>query len=295
MKEKKIAFIGCSHLATHDQPSQQKNNWTYQLYQKYPQHQYRSYSRGGQGIEQFQWHLLDAKRWGADIVFMNRTYQGRWAMLTQSLTSPEPSTGFEYIVNDKFKEDNWSEMLPRYECYWGTVNDDIRYCRAAPVTGEVFHYDDTDARATLDKINKINPYWKLNSGSDLRLKWEIEWYSNVENLYNFDNLFLLDWCEDSHQLLQKDVDKNNYKIAPNPFQDEEDNIYYSVHTSTTWDIAVEDYFYKKYKIKKHKGEKLWKIGIQTSETDNHFSPRGNIELLNDYILGNPKVKNSIEK
>lgn len=290
MQEKKIAFIGCSHLATHDQPTQQKNNWTYQLYQKYPHHQYRSYALGGQGIEQFQWHLLDAKKWGADIVFMNRTYLGRWAMLTQA--EGNLCGEFEYVSNEKFEEDNWSEMLAMYECYWGTIKDDIRYKRAAPPAPQQIYYDDSDARILCDKLNTHQPYWRLHSGSQTRLKWELEWYSNIERLYNFDNLFLLDWAAGSHQVPKEYADKHNYKLGPDPYEEIEDGKtieHYSIYTSTTWDMPVEDWFYKKYKLNIHKGDKLWKIGIQTSITDNHFSPRGNTELLNEYILTNKKV------
>jgi hypothetical protein len=292
MKVKKIAFIGCSHLSTHDQPSQQKNNWTYQLYQKYPHYQYRSYSKGGQGIEHFQWHLLDAKKWGADIVFMNRTYLGRWAMLTQA--DGKPYGEFDYISNDIFAEDNWSEMLPMYECYWGTINDHIRYTRAADIPGEQFRYDDTDARTTCDKLNTAQPYWKLYSGSETRLKWELEWYSNVEKLYNFDNLFLLDWNAASHQVPKEYANKHNYRIGPHPYTDDKNIKHYSVYTSTTWDMPVEDWFYKKYNLDIHKGQALWKVGIQTSETDNHLSPKGNTQLLNEYILANKKVLDSLE-
>ena len=65
----KIAIIGCSHFAVTEQPTQGKHNWSYQLYRLYPHHQYRNYSMGGQGIEQFQWSLLDAKKWGAEASF----------------------------------------------------------------------------------------------------------------------------------------------------------------------------------------------------------------------------------
>ena len=275
MQPKKIAFVGCSHLSTHDQPTQGKNNWTYQLYKKFPKHQYRSYSRGGQGIEHFQWHLLDAKKWGADIVFMNRTYPGRWAKLTQSI---DWNVGFEYTSNDKVEEDNWKEILPIYEHYWGTVNDDIRcYSPAREITkiAEEYQYSDENAYRTAAILNKAQPYWKLYSGSDIRLKWEIEWYSNVENLYNFDNLFLIDWDRTTHGY-------------------EGDSGWTYPTTSTTWDTAVEYFFEKKYGIDKS-DKKLWSVGIQTSEEDNHFSPRGNRELLNEYILTNKKVLDAIIK
>jgi hypothetical protein len=59
-------------------------------------------------------------------------------------------------------------------------------------------------------------------------------------------------------------------------------------------MPVEDWFYKKYNLDIHKGQALWKVGIQTSETDNHLSPKGNTQLLNEYILANKKVLDSLE-
>lgn len=303
MQSKKIAVIGCSHLSVHDQPSQQKNNWSYQLYKKYPQHQYRNYSKGGQGIEQFQWHLLDAKKWGADIVFLNRTYPGRWAMLTQN--TYEPGYGeFSYIADDHTAESNWSEMLPKYEAFWGTVNGGIKYNRAAPDPGQWDKYDDTEAKSNLSAIEKVNPYWRLISGSHVRLIWEIEWYSNVEKLYNFPHVFLMDWSADSHEPDRAKSFGKDYRCYDHGSQQIYNNMdpeitlnskNVAVLTSTTWELPVEEFFLHKYNLNRMKNQELWQIGIQTSEQDNHFSPRGNLELLNEYILGNEKVRDALLK
>jgi len=284
---KKIAIIGCSHFAVTEQPTQGKHNWSYQLYRLYPHHQYRNYSMGGQGIEQFQWSLLDAKKWGADIVFLNRTYQGRWAFQAQ-VSHEEPI--WEYTI--QHQEINWQEVRPDFEYFWGTVNDSPKYAGGLPRQGRV--YTSQDPKKSVIDLNKLELFWKTNlSGSELRRLYEVEWYRNAHNLYNFDNLFLIDWDYRTHQS-QETSEDGSQRMVNN-------------HTSNTWDISVVEYFRKKYHYEISKSNDssnpmgdnldnyLASIGIHTSEYDNHLSPLGNAELLNEYILTNQKVKTAIEK
>ena len=73
----KIAFIGDSFSAYH-QTGQQKNSWTYQLSQQFPQHEYLNYACGGRGYDYYQWALLDAKLYhDVDVIFINRTFSHR--------------------------------------------------------------------------------------------------------------------------------------------------------------------------------------------------------------------------
>ena len=79
---KKIAIIGCSHFASFTRGAgEAKDSWPWMMANEFPQHQYRNYSEGGRGMEYFQWCLIDAFHWGADIVFMNKTYTGRYNIL----------------------------------------------------------------------------------------------------------------------------------------------------------------------------------------------------------------------
>lgn len=279
---KKIAIIGCSHFAVTEQPTQGKHNWSYQLYRLYPHHQYRNYSIGGQGIEQFQWALLDAKKWGADIVFMNRTYQGRWAFQAQ-VTHQDPI--WEYVI--QYQEINWQEVRPDFEYFWGTVNDSPRYAGGLPKQGRM-HIFGNDPKKSVTDLNKMDLFWKINlSGSELRRLYEVEWYRNAHNLYNFDNLFLIDWDYRTHQSQEITKDGSQHMV--------------SHYTSNTWDISVMEYFRKKYHYDDSDptghalDDYLATIGINISESDNHLSPTGNTELLNGYILTNQKVKTAIEK
>lgn len=260
----KIAFIGCSHFSAHDVPGQEKNNWTYQLYKKYPQHQYRNYSKGGQGIDQYQWHLLDAKIWGADIVFVNRTYMGRWAISLQSNHSPSE---FEYRA--LYTEDNWEEVAPDWDIIWGSVNSGPFMC-----WGTKTHQASVEAQ-DIEKYFQSNlTFWRVQYNNHrTRLNYELKWYGNLQKLYNFDNLFLMDWNACSHEKLPE-----------------------RTLSSTTWDIPVEQYFVEKY-IKENPDTEVTRVeqipNWCVSEEDTHFSPRSNLLLLNEYILANPKVKKAL--
>lgn len=262
---KKIAFIGCSHLSCLDVPGQEYNNWTYLLHNKYPQHTYRNYSRGGQGIEGFQWALLDAKKWGADVVFLNRTYAGRWSMLTEIANISK----FEYhertwTDKEDLTSDNWCESGPSFELIWGTANDaKVQHSSSTTDDKAISHYM---LDPIMNKLSKNMDFWiGQTAASDLRKSWEQEWYDNVEALYNFDNIFLIDWA-DTH-----------------------DHV-----SSTTWDTPVIEWFAERYNFPSPTDQSLNLHGLAVSAEDTHLSLKGNTELLNDYILANNKVVNSLK-
>ena len=79
----KIAIIGCSFSA-YQIKTHLENNWAHQLYQKFPQHTYYVYAKGGRSIDYFQWCLLDAKMNNVDFVFMNRTFSWRVGALADA-------------------------------------------------------------------------------------------------------------------------------------------------------------------------------------------------------------------
>lgn len=256
---KKIAFIGCSHFAGLEQPTQGKDNWTYQLSLLFPQHEYRNYSKGGQGIQGYQLALLDAKIWGADIIFMNRTYMGRW-QLELDISNHK----FEYHVSHKIG-DNWTEYLANFTHIWGSVNSGPNY-HLGPNDGG-YNQESNDIQKY---FNDNQGFWRVqHNNNPWRLDWELKWYGNVEKLYNFENFFLIDWTRASHQV-------------PN-----EEGCEIPTMSSTTWDIDVETHFTK--------GKSSYKtLGITVSEEDQHLNPHGNLRLLNEYILTNPKVKKSLD-
>lgn len=263
---KKIAFIGCSHFSALEQPSQGTNNWTYLFHKKYPNHICRNYSQGGKGIEYFQWALLDAKRWGADIVFMLRTYPGRWATFAE--TSNEGQS-FKFRVTNE--EHNWKELAPGFEIMWGSANSGPNHCVGAE-EGEAVNYNDNIIAKLETSVRAIPEYFFTGiAGAKARLTWEIQWYSEVESMYNFENIFLVEWG-DTHQLHGRD-----YKCT------------------TTYSDNVMDHLVTKFNVPTNTPNPaiaLYEAGLVVAVDDHHLSLKGNIALL-EYITSPDIVKNAI--
>lgn len=178
---KKIAFIGCSHFAAFEPGAGQgTDSWTWQLAQQFPVNKYRNYSIGGRGIEYFQWCLMHAKSWGADIVFLNRTYTGRWAIMGEY--DEYANTDF---VNDWKIEDhdkNWQEVYLDVAHSWGSGGQ-------TDVAGHVAPHLEKKLKSALATITET---W---ASTDLRRSYENEWYRlAISNFYNFEKVFLVDWA-----------------------------------------------------------------------------------------------------
>lgn len=259
---KKIAFVGCSHFSAHDVPCQGKNNWTYQLYKKYPHHSYKNYSSGGRGIEYFQHALMDAKIWGADVVFINRTYCGRWVQLAEF--TPNNSV---YNFNVSYSEENWKEMSLSSDYIWGGIhNTHVKADKA-----NLFPWTKTYLKV-LDKFYKDH-----HSITETRRLYERKWYSTVTKVYNFENIFLIDWAEATHTSGSL-VENADHLI-----------------TSNVNDVPVVEWFIERYGASgETKGDKpLYTCGVTISAEDNHLTFNGNKELLEYYILANKNVTNAL--
>jgi hypothetical protein len=264
---KKIAVIGCSHFAAREVPCQGTNNWSYQLYKKYPQHQYRNYSCGGKGVEYFKLALLEAKKWGADIVFLNRTYLGRWNILAEL----SPTDAKEYAFDIFNEESNWQEMRLRSQLLWGNVHQ-----LSANVSDESMY----------PWIRKLYAKLLLTfttqhiAATETRRQYEWEWYSNVTQLYNFEHIFLIDWASSTHT---KFLDPAANSDGPH------------LVSSNVNEIAVVDWFCKRYNStgEAFGDSPLWKHGITISQEDNHLTFAGNKDLLENYILANKNVINAL--
>jgi hypothetical protein len=178
---KKIAFIGCSHFAAFETGAGQgTDSWTWQLAQLYPGHIYRNYSVGGRGIEYYQWCIMHAKAWGADIVFLNRTYTGRWSIMGE----------YDEFANKDFVNDwkivthtsNWDEAYLDVAHAWGSGG---RY----NINGHVADHISKPLNAAMQTITET---WAT---TELRRSYENQWYRMaIANLYNFDHVFLVDWA-----------------------------------------------------------------------------------------------------
>lgn len=263
---KKIAFVGCSHFSANAVKCQSTNNWTYQLYQKYPQHQYRNYSNGGQGIEYFQLALIDAKKWGADVVFVNRTYCGRWLHMIE--LSPTDPIGFKFNVFNS--EEHWEEMHIHSQTLWGNINQ---------LTSNVAEKSMPSILRNLYNSNQLGILYKHHmAATETRRQYEWDWYSNVTTLYNFENIFLIDWAQNSHTKISDDDSDGEPLISSN-----------------VNDLAVVEWLCQQYNATGDitGNNPLWKFGITISADDNHLTHYGNKVLLEQYILTNENVTKAL--
>jgi hypothetical protein len=264
---KKVAFIGCSHFSVTEVSCQGYNNWTYQLYKKFPQHQYRNYSGGGRSMDYFQIALLHAKDWGADIVFVNRTYLGRWQMFAE--IDIDGFKGFDFEVFDQ--QPNWQELMLKSQILWGNT-----------------HYNNSNSQASFSSIKKsADSTGKFligyMAGTETRKQYERMWYQNVTKLYDFENTFLIDWDEESH---------SDYTIEPDGTFTFPDPPFVTSNVNNT---AVVTWFCERYDAdgETSGNNPLYKHDIVISKDNNHLTYRGNKELLEDYILANKNVLNAL--
>lgn len=256
---KKIAFIGCSHFAAFETGAGQgTDSWTWQLAQRYPVHKYRNYSVGGRGMEYFQWCLMHAKDWGADVVFLNRTYTGRWSMMGEY----DEHANSDFVNNWRIEKhsENWDEAYLDVAHAWGSGGENF-------ICGHVAPYLEKKLKLCLSTITET---W---ISTQLRHNYENQWYRLAPKLYNFEKLFVVDWAGPSQlnwagSVLDKDVISN-------------------INTEQ----CVEDLLKSKVGCSSH--DDLWKYGITKSENDNHLTHKGHKMLLEEYILACEDVVNTL--
>jgi|13_taG_2_1085334.scaffolds.fasta_scaffold00084_36 hypothetical protein len=165
---KKIAFIGDSFSA-YWQTGVEKNSWTYQLAQKFPQHQYYNYATGGRGHDYYEWCFLDAKLRGIDIIFTNRTFKQR-------------VTEFGSIGNFEFQEniiDNNYITLDGPPHVWYSIH------RKSSIFTMANNYPKSIE-------SNINQSLERKSISEVYHSWNDKWYDNLDKLYNFKHIFKLE-------------------------------------------------------------------------------------------------------
>ena len=167
----KIAFIGDSYQA-YEQDATFKNSWTYQLALLYPQHQFSNYAYGGRGYDYYQWALLDAKRKGIDVVFVNRTFNHRVAIM-----SVDEKFGFiiKQILNG-----NYTLLHPPAH-YWisahqSGINSEHNMNMEVPPSVKMAIY------TTLKTIMTSSQKHDYND----------KWFDTVHELYNFKHIIPLE-------------------------------------------------------------------------------------------------------
>ena len=177
---KKVASIGDS-VTSYSQTGQNTNHWSYLLAEKYPQHTYRNYGLGGRGPDYFQWALLDAKIWGASVVFLGNTYSSRSSLLIDS-PGHEELSNFDWHSSDT-PMDNYKYLLPGFSHIWAS--------RGTPNLSVQGYKDPTQVPKSLQ--NFTNEYNVMSAMSSTRDIYEQLWYENAEKLYDFEYFHFLDF------------------------------------------------------------------------------------------------------
>lgn len=171
---KKIAFIGCSYSA-YEVDGSYKDHWSYQLSQKYSQHTYRNYAKGGQGPDYFRWAILDAKIWGADAIFVSTTFVGRHAIMIDS-ANPNPRNKFAF--EGKEISFNYSSMIfPPENVVWTSGGRIANPYDCKHVMGFAREYLRTIPTAEVQQA------------------YNFEWFANIDKLYNFEKVWTLDFAK----------------------------------------------------------------------------------------------------
>ena len=167
----KIAFIGDSYQA-YEQEATFENSWTYQLALLYPQHQFLNYSCGGRGYDYYQWALLDAKRKEVDVVFVNRTFNHRVAILTDD----EKWFGFssKQILNENYA------LMQTPSHYWISSHR----------LGIQSEYNRVEVPPDIKKA--VHATMQAMSISSQRHDYNNRWFDSVHELYNFKHIIPLE-------------------------------------------------------------------------------------------------------
>lgn len=167
----KIAFIGDSFSAYH-QTGQQKNSWTYQLSQQFPQHEYHNYACGGRGYDYYQWSILDAKlQHDVDVIFVNRTFTHRVGKLWGD--SP-----FQFEVEEQIS-DNYFTYAPFKEIWYSAGFHEKVNIMSSP---KIIH--------PMEKAYLFG--MQDESSSKQKQHYNNLWFENMHELYNFKHIIKLE-------------------------------------------------------------------------------------------------------
>jgi len=261
----RVAFIGDSFSA-YEQTGQQQNSWTWLLARHFPQHQYYNYSCGGRGYDHYQLALLDAKINNIDVVLTNRTFNGR-ALL--------------HIGDGNFK---WEEDYTEHFNYINKFHQK-HYWASAHNPEEV----NVPSGVGADEYNAQWPESVLKSFSaTLREKCvstEVQtynqlWYENMDKFYNFKHILKFDLMHDPNDRGEDKQIGAFYELqdAFGINHKQQYQIYQARHGNKPVATQIKQDFMKPL---------LQEAGLTISLDDDHWSPKANKWVFENYIL--PKV------
>ena len=239
----KIAFIGDSFSA-YRQDGQFENHWSWKLAQQFPQHEYYNYALGGRGVDHHQWCLLDAKKRGVDVVFINRTFTHRVA---QQYSDADCTFDIEFS-----EADNYFSMSVLHHIWFSGHQSNTLPIHV--MGNNTFHPIAAEITASL----------KDKAMSEQNQQYNDQWFNNVDQLYNFKHIIkleLMPLVENSAQHQLHDAHNIN-RIMFEAGESENFNKF-----STAF-----------------KNQILLDAGLIYTLTDDHWSAKANTWVLKNYIL-----------
>lgn len=168
-------YFCCYHTSSHGWPGENRTGivskdktWSALLAKDYPDHKFYNYSKGGRGIDYFQWCLLDAKKRDIDNVIIIKTHPHRSSLMIDNISEGYDNsfkfTPCETNYDNLFKMEFGSEMI------WTS-------------TKTKFVPEKTLATKTF-----LDQYYQIHSGSDIKQSYDDTFFENVTTLYNFKHI-----------------------------------------------------------------------------------------------------------
>jgi hypothetical protein len=249
----KIAFIGDSFSA-YNQYGQEKNHWSYLLAEHFPKHQYINYSAGGRGYDYYRVAMLDAKMKDVDVVLTNETFNTR---LLSHIGNNNDLFSKKLVVSDNYKTFVYNNI------YWYSIHLD-----------KIMYFGDNSKKVPEYLEKSILETFRSISTSENLYTYNKKWWNNIDRLYNFKHIIKLNLLADPNQC----NDENNTAYAYIELM-RAYGIHQVLQKARSTDPTLD--------IDKQKNKLLLDNDLIVSAEDDHWSPKANKWVFDNYIL--PKV------
>ena len=246
----KIALIGDSFSA-YSQPGQHKNQWSYLLSQHFPQHQYINYSLGGRGYDHYRVAMLDAKMKDVDVILTNETFNQR---ILSNISDGELFT-LENEVSSNYK------TFVLTNTYWYSIHSD-----------ELMYFGNDHERIPKSIEKALLETLRNTSASNRYHLYNEKWWDNVDKLYNFKHIIKLNLLRNPNETIKDDLT----------------NAYSRLLLAHGVEQIIQETHFKGESFTETQQRQLYfDNDLIISMEDDHWSPKANKWVFNNYIL--PKV------
>jgi len=263
----KVAFIGDSY-ASYEQSGQGNNSWTYLLAKHFPQHQYYNYAQGGRGYDFYQVCLLDAKIRNIDVILINRTFPHR----VSELHGNEPYSFSVSTIDDNYFTLHCADVI------WYSLHVDAVQVHSKREKKGVIPNNKIVPASLFNSYNEVLRYKAV---SEQNIDYRKKWYENMHLLYNFKHIVKLELLRNPTHDAIKD---SAYELLREAFKLNEVMYEYSKNGGK---VSSENDFNEFFLDPGEIMQLLFNIGLTISPNDDHWSPKANKWVFDNYIL--PRV------